>query len=78
MKTRTEAPNSSGSRGAARPSRVQRAIYEVDSAQVPSREQMIAEAAYYRAEQRGFVPGHEMADWLLAESDIERALGNLH
>jgi hypothetical protein len=39
---------------------------------------MIAEAAYYRAEQRGFSPGHEMADWLLAESDVERALGTLH
>lgn len=78
MKTRTEAPKSGGSRGSARTSRAQRAIYEVDSSQLPSREQMIAEAAYYRAEQRGFVPGHEMADWLLAEADIERALGKLH
>jgi len=35
------------------------------------REQMIAEAAYFRAEQRGFVPGNEMADWLQAEADME-------
>lgn len=35
------------------------------------REQMIAEAAYYRAERRGFVPGNEMSDWLQAEADIE-------
>lgn len=35
------------------------------------REQMIAEAAYFRAEQRGFVPGNEMSDWLQAESDVE-------
>lgn len=40
------------------------------------REQMIAEAAYFRAEQRGFAPGNEMSDWLEAESDIERVLGD--
>jgi hypothetical protein len=31
---------------------------------------MIAEAAYYKAESRGFAPGHEMEDWLEAENDI--------
>lgn len=35
------------------------------------RRQMIAEAAYYRAERRGFAPGNEMADWLQAEADID-------
>jgi hypothetical protein len=35
------------------------------------REQMIAEAAYYRAERRGFAPGAEMEDWLAAEREIE-------
>lgn len=40
------------------------------------REQMIAEAAYFRAEQRGFAPGNEMSDWLDAESDIERVLSD--
>ena len=38
------------------------------------REQLIAEAAYFRAEQRGFAPGNEMSDWLDAESDVERML----
>ena len=38
------------------------------------REQMIAEAAYYRAEQRGFVPGNEMSDWLQAEAEILKSL----
>jgi hypothetical protein len=33
---------------------------------------MIAEAAYYRAERRGFQPGHELEDWLVAECDIQR------
>lgn len=30
----------------------------------------IAEHAYYRAEKRGFVPGHELEDWLAAEREI--------
>jgi hypothetical protein len=31
---------------------------------------MIAEAAYYRAEKRGFQPGYEVSDWVEAESEI--------
>ncbi|NJD36576.1 MAG: DUF2934 domain-containing protein [Betaproteobacteria bacterium] len=38
------------------------------------REQMIAEAAYFRAERRGFTPGNEMSDWLAAEADVESIL----
>jgi aspartate oxidase len=30
----------------------------------------IAEAAYYRAESRGFHPGAEAQDWLAAETEI--------
>lgn len=30
----------------------------------------IAEAAYYRAKQRGFAPGHELEDWIEAESEV--------
>lgn len=37
-----------------------------DSAQL---EAMIAVAAYFRAEQRGFAPGNELADWLQAEAE---------
>ena len=40
-----------------------------------ARHAMIAEAAFYRAEQRGFEPGYELDDWLHAERDIERVLG---
>ncbi len=40
------------------------------------REQMIAEAAYFRAEQRGFSPGNEMSDWLEAEASVESSLGS--
>lgn len=32
---------------------------------------MVAEAAYYRAEKRGFAPGKELDDWLEAEKEIE-------
>lgn len=37
------------------------------------RRAMIAEAAYYRAERRGFAPGQELDDWVAAEAEIERA-----
>jgi hypothetical protein len=33
------------------------------------RHQWIAVAAYFKAEKRGFVPGHELDDWLEAESE---------
>ena len=35
---------------------------------------IIAEAAYFLAEKRGFSPGDDVADWLQAESDVERML----
>lgn len=38
------------------------------------REAMISEAAYFRAAHRGFEPGHEVDDWLAAESEIDAAL----
>jgi hypothetical protein len=34
--------------------------------------QLIAQAAYYRAKERGFEPGHELEDWVQAESEILR------
>ena len=33
-------------------------------------ESMVAEAAYYKSEQRGFAPGFEMDDWLEAEREL--------
>lgn len=35
-------------------------------------EAMIAEAAYYKAEKRGFYPGNDLRDWLEAKRDIVR------
>ncbi|MBK6396063.1 MAG: DUF2934 domain-containing protein [Betaproteobacteria bacterium] len=40
------------------------------------RRQMVAEAAYYRAERRGFAPGSEVEDWLEAEAQIRVRLGS--
>ena len=37
----------------------------------PVDQAMVAEAAYYRAEKRGFAPGKELDDWLEAEKEIE-------
>ena len=36
------------------------------------RRRLISESAYYRAERRGFEPGHEEEDWLEAEKDVDR------
>lgn len=38
------------------------------------RHEMIATAAYFIAEQRGFVPGHEAQDWYAAEAAIDKEL----
>lgn len=35
--------------------------------------EMVSALAYYKAEQRGFEPGHELEDWLDAEQEL---LGN--
>jgi hypothetical protein len=45
---------------------------------LPDRDKWIAEAAYYRAEKRGFAPGYALEDWLTAEAlvDFEIARGN--
>ena len=37
------------------------------------RHALIAEAAYLRAERRGFTPGHEVEDWVAAEAEIDLA-----
>jgi hypothetical protein len=38
---------------------------------------MIAVAAYFRAERRGFAPGAAEQDWLAAEQDIDRLLADM-
>ncbi len=38
------------------------------------RRAMIAEAAYFHAERRGFAPGGEVQDWLSAEAEVDALL----
>ncbi|MGA2708800.1 MAG: DUF2934 domain-containing protein [Steroidobacteraceae bacterium] len=44
----------------------------IASSEDERRRAMIAEAAYLRAEQRHFEPGHDLEDWLAAESGLAR------
>jgi hypothetical protein len=46
-------------------------VGQVDPSQ---RNQMIAYAAYFRAEKRGFSPDSELDDWLESEREVDRAL----
>jgi hypothetical protein len=43
-----------------------------------ARRAMIAEAAYFHAERRGFAPGNEAQDWLRAEAEIDALLRAAH
>lgn len=38
------------------------------------RHAMIAEAAFFMAQARGFTPCHELDDWLAAEREVEQLL----
>lgn len=42
----------------------------VADSRAAERRAMIADAAYFRAERRGFEPGHELQDWLAAEIEV--------
>jgi hypothetical protein len=39
------------------------------------RRRLIAETAYFIAERRGFAAGSELEDWLEAEAEVSRRLG---
>ncbi|HUX72729.1 MAG TPA: DUF2934 domain-containing protein [Steroidobacteraceae bacterium] len=38
------------------------------------RQELIREAAFAHAERRGFAPGHELDDWLAAETEVDQRL----
>jgi len=71
--TTTEKPSSSrqAAPGSAAKAARRRNISPVGT---EKRDHMIAMAAYYRAERRGFAPGRELEDWCEAEAEIERQL----
>ena len=41
------------------------------------KENLVAVAAYFRAEKRGFAPGNELGDWYEAESEIGHMMGGI-
>lgn len=45
--------------------------WESESVDEPRLEEMIAVAAYFRAERRGFAPGDELGDWFQAEAEYQ-------
>jgi hypothetical protein len=58
-------------RRAAAPSATAKAPNFVDPQR---RAALIARAAYFRAQNRGFAPGHEVTDWLAAETEVDAEL----
>lgn len=51
---------------------------EAQSFSPDDRFRMIAEAAYLKAEQRGFQGGNEMSDWLQAEAEVDARFASRH
>jgi hypothetical protein len=39
-----------------------------------ARRELIAQAAYFRAQHRGFASGHEQEDWRAAEKEVDNVL----
>ena len=54
--------------------RAKRAAVEPLTISEDRRRGMIAEAAYLRAERRGFAPGGEEEDWMAAEAEVDKLL----
>ena len=54
--------------------RAKRAAVRPPTVSEDRRRGMIAEAAYLRAERRGFAPGGEDEDWLAAEAEVDQLL----
>ena len=67
--TRARNAQPKGTRTAKAKSSPHRAAVSADD-----RRAMIAEAAYLRAERRGFAPGSETEDWLAAEVEVDALL----
>jgi hypothetical protein len=46
----------------------------IDEAEKIKQQEMISEAAFYKAQKRDFASGHEIDDWLEAEKEIVNKL----
>ena len=78
----SDAPRPSKAAPAAAPgsSRARKTLTTAVSAALTqqARHAMIAEKAYLRAERRGFTPGREAEDWLVAETEVDALLKLSH
>jgi hypothetical protein len=70
MKTNSESVKNTRSNSTVQPGIEADELNPVSGSGIVPREQLIAEAAYFRAEQRGFEPGNEIDDWLNAEVEV--------
>ena len=61
-------------RSSTKPTRTPRSDANASLIDPDRRRALIAQAAYLRAECRGFEPGHEVEDWLAAEAEVDTAL----
>ena len=52
----------------------QGSLRELATVSEAKRQDMIREAAYYKAEKRRFAPGHEAEDWAAAEREIDELI----
>ena len=73
--THTHRTRNAGKITLPKPALVRKASAAPQSLSDEQRHAMIAEAAYYMAERRGFESGRELEDWLLAEGQLAALIG---
>ena len=66
-----KAPTPTGTKPAAQPEPAAKAPAKAGKTSPGERAKMIAEAAYYLAEKRGFGHGQDLADWAAAEKQVD-------
>jgi len=67
-------PPKRGKSSAPKRSDHQGSLHELATVSAAKRQDMIREAAYYKAEKRRFAPGHEAEDWAAAEREIDELI----
>ncbi|MBZ0142709.1 MAG: DUF2934 domain-containing protein [Rhodocyclaceae bacterium] len=78
-KTAKPAVKTAAGKAVAKPPRAAPSRPRAKKAGAVSREErwrLIAEAAYFKAEQRGFAGGGELDDWIEAEAEIDALLNS--
>jgi len=75
--TRKTAKPHAPAKPSARPPRRRKAKANAVPTPAAERYQLIAEAAYFISERRGFAPGSELEDWIEAEAEIARLFGEI-